>query len=126
MYSKLKNYKNLENRNIYGKIITLKRLQKRNVLIKFYPDDFETKVLIENRLKNNYFPIHQQLFILKDFLDENYFLNKVKNNFETKELLNKGSLLNADFIIKHPFKFLINNFLKLRLINSQFQLKDFF
>jgi hypothetical protein len=96
-YKLLKNYKEIDNHNIKGKTITLKRIPKRSILIKFYSDTLN--------IENNYFPIYQKYFLLKNFLDQQLILEpSLKNNFY--------------------YNYLINKSLKLYLNKTQFNLND--
>jgi len=136
MLKVLKEYANINSRNVYAKIITLKRLQKRNVLLKFYPENFQKESEFEFLIKHNYFPIYQKFFIFKYFLRENSFFFKLPQNFqkikeENKQLENSNifedivKLKNNIKFLTQPFRYLINQTLKLRLINFEFSLNDF-
>jgi len=61
-----KQYKDLENHELFGKIVSLERIERRAFLYRFYN-------LYENHLdiSQNYSPILQEHFIIKKFLKEN-------------------------------------------------------
>ena len=137
MFKILKQYANINNRNIYAKIITLKRLQKRNILLKFYSENFQKDFDFESSIKYNYFPIYQKLFIFKYFLRENSFFFQSQDNFQKFEQENKFlensnlfedvvKLKNNNKFLIQPFRYLINQTLKLRMIDFDFPLNDFF
>jgi len=130
MYKFLKNYKNLENHLIRGQLVTLKRLETRCVLIKYYPSTFDFLMNVEDILKVNYFPLYQQYFDLKYFISQNVISKTKKivdNNFHirlseidlTEKNLTKEQLL-------QPFRYLIQKRICLKFKDANFRLKNNF
>lgn len=97
MYSLLKNYKNLENHKINGKIVAIERLKERAVLLQFFPKLSEETCLVNNC------PISQQHLSLKHFLTENLIseilLLEKKALFFNDETIKESSLAENPFLL---------------------------
>ncbi len=111
MYSLLKKYKNLENRKLIGQISKIERLIERSILIQFFPQSVE----LQDHF--NYCPITQEYFTLKNFLAEDYFVEK--DFFEINENGEK-ILIN---VAENPYV-MINENVSLKLKNSSIILEE--
>jgi hypothetical protein len=110
MYSFLRNYKNLENHHINGKLIDLERLEERMLLINFYDDAVTSKL----DYKLNFCPIKKQSFNYQFFNEAKILEKNFENtaiNFETLFLTQHVALFyrntNTDFgkdLYKEIFK----------------------
>ena len=65
MYKYLKSYKDLENHELWGRIVAVERMERRSFVFRFYK-------LFENHLdiSQNYCPILQEHFVIKELLKE--------------------------------------------------------
>ena len=133
-YKYLKNYKDLNNFQIKGKIIRKEKLEDRKVLINFYNED----LLLNYNI--NYFPIYQSYFLWKDFIAENLlkehqvnYLDENKNDFDIKnhkvllKMTNSNIILSDNLWEKYWNSLKINAIYRLSFINLRikFHLRKF-
>jgi hypothetical protein len=106
MYNLIKEYKNLNSKNINGKILYIEKQVHRTVLIQYYPINLEsvfhhanlnkqqnlTEISNNESTFNKYFPINQKYFILKSFFlemeyEQDEFIQKFKKKNVNENLI---------------------------------------